>query len=35
MSNIDQVDKFDSRKNELNEIKKTFNEFIDIAEALG
>ena len=35
MSNIDQVDKFDSSKNELNEIKKTFNEFIDIAEAFG
>ena len=35
MSNIAKVDKFDERKNELNEIKKTFNEFVDIAEAYG
>ena len=33
MYNIAKVDKFDERKNELNEIKKTFNEFVDIAEA--
>jgi len=33
MSNIAKVDQFDERKNELNEIKATFDEFSETAEA--